>query len=250
MTEKKQIGKIKFIICEDKEEVAKEAAKIFAKAIREKPDIVLGLATGGTPLGLYKELIRMQKDDGLGFSRVGSFNLDEYLGLSGDHPQSYRYFMNTNLFNHIDINKSNTHVPDGKAKDTLDSCRKYEENIKQAGGIDLQLLGIGGNGHIAFNEPGSESDSRTRVVDLTEKTIKDNARFFEDESQVPKKAVTMGIGTILETKKIVLLATGSNKKDAVVKSVKGSVSPDVPASFLQNHPDCTFITDREAASSL
>ena len=230
--------------------MAKEGAKIFAKAIREKPDTVLGLATGGTPVGLYKELIRMQKDDGLDFSRVRSFNLDEYLGLSGDHPQSYRYFMNTNLFNHIDINKANTHVPDGKAEDTLDSYRKYEEDIKQAGGIDLQLLGIGGNGHIAFNEPGSRSDSRTRVVDLTEKTIKDNARFFEDESQVPKKAVTMGIGTILETKKIVLLATGSSKIDALVKTVKGSVSSDVPASFLQNHPDCTFITDKEAASSL
>lgn len=250
MVEKKQIGKIKFIICEDKEEAAREGAKIFAEAIREKPDTVLGLATGGTPVGLYKELIRMQKDDGLDFSRVRSFNLDEYLGLSGDHPQSYRYFMNTNLFNHIDINKANTHVPDGKAKDTLNSYRKYEEDIKQAGGIDLQLLGIGGNGHIAFNEPGSPSDSRTRVVDLTEKTIKDNARFFEDESQVPKKAVTMGIGTILETKKIVLIATGSSKIDALVKTVKGSVSPDVPASFLQNHPDCTFITDKEAARNL
>ncbi len=250
MTENKQIGKIKFIICEDKEEVAREAAKIFAKAIREKPDIILGLATGSTPIGLYKELICLKKEEGLDFSQVSSFNLDEYLGLSGDHPQSYRYFMNSNLFNHINIKKSNTHVPDGKAKDPKDSCQKYEEAIKQAGGIDLQLLGIGGNGHIAFNEPGSEPDSRTRVVDLTERTIKDNARFFEDESQVPKKAITMGIGTILETKKIVLLAAGSNKKDAVAKSIKGSINSDVPTSFLQNHPDCTFITDREAASSL
>jgi glucosamine-6-phosphate deaminase len=180
MAEYKQVGRVKLIICQDKQEVAKEAANIFAKAVREKPDIVLGLATGGTPVGMYKELIRMHREEGLDFGGVTSFNLDEYLGLAGDHPQSYRYFMDTNLFNHININRSNTHVPDGKPQDLGLSCRKYEEAIREAGGIDLQLLGIGGNGHIAFNEPGSGSDSRTRAIDLTEKTIKDNLTCHRD----------------------------------------------------------------------
>ena len=250
MVEHRQLGKIKVIVCQDKQEVAKVAADIFAQAIREKPDIVLGLATGGTPVGMYKELIRMHKEKGLNFNRVISFNLDEYVGLSGDHPRSYRYFMNENLFNHININKLNTHVPDGKAEDSQISCQKYEEDIKATGGIDLQLLGIGSNTHVAFNEPGSPRDSRTRIINLTENTIKDNARFFEDESEVPRKAVTMGIGTILEAKKIILLATGSNKADAVAKSINGSVNPGAPASFLQNHPDCTFIIDTEAAAGL
>ncbi|UCG35882.1 MAG: glucosamine-6-phosphate deaminase [Candidatus Omnitrophota bacterium] len=241
---------MKVIVCQDKQEVAREGANIFAQAVRENPAIVMGLATGGTPVGMYKKLIQMHKEEALDFSRASSFNLDEYLGLSGDHDQSYRYFMDENLFNHINIDKSKTRVPDGKAQDTQMSCRKYEEDIRAAGGIDMQLLGIGSNGHIAFNEPGSGGDSRTRVVDLTEGTVRDNARFFEDGSQVPRKAVTMGIGTILEAKKIVLLATGSNKADAVTKAIKGSVSSAVPASFLQHHPDCTFIIDREAATGL
>lgn len=250
MAEYKQLGKIKVIVCKDKQGVAGVAGDIFAQNIREKPDIVLGLATGGTPVDMYQELIRMHKDKGLNFNRAVSFNLDEYLGLSGDHPQSYRHFMNENLFNHININKLNTHVPDGKAEDFQISCQKYENDIKAAGGIDLQLLGIGSNGHIAFNEPGSAGDSRTRVVDLTENTVKDNARFFQDESEVPRKAITMGIGTILEAKKIVLLATGKNKADAVAKAIKGTVSSEVPSSFLQNHPDCTFIVDRDSAAGL
>lgn len=250
MAETKRIGKIKVIFCNDKEGSAKEAADIFAKIIRKKPNAVLGLATGGTPVQMYKELIRMHKEDGLDFSKILSFNLDEYLGLSGEHPQSYRYFMNTNLFDHINIKKSNTNVPDGKAKDAVAACKIYEDAIRRAGGIDIQLLGIGGNGHIAFNEPFSAADSRTRAVDLTERTIRDNARFFDKESDVPKKAVTMGIGTILEAKKIVLIATGSNKNDAVIKSIKGPVSPNVPASFLQNHADCTFVVDKEAGLSL
>ena len=250
MTEHKQLGKIKVIVCEDRQEVARVAADIFAQDIRKKPGTVLGLATGGTPVDMYQLLIRMHKEKGLDFSRVASFNLDEYLGLSGDHPQSYCYFMNENLFNHININKLNTRVPDGKAKDLQVSCQKYENDIKTVGGIDLQLLGIGSNGHIAFNEPGSPGNSRTRVVDLTERTIKDNARFFQDESEVPTQAVTMGIGTILEAKKIVLLATGKNKAEAVAKAIKGSVDVKVPASFLQNHPDCTFIIDKDSAAGL
>lgn len=250
ITEHKQIGKIKVIVCQNEQEVSREAANIFAKSIRETPNMVLGLATGGTPVRTYKELIRMHKEEGLDFSKVKSFNLDEYVGLSGDHSQSYRYFMDKNLFNYININKSNTHVPGGKSENFQVSCQRYEEGIKESGGIDLQLLGIGSNGHIAFNEPGSPENSITRVVDLTESTIKDNARFFEDESEVPQKAITMGIKTILEAKKIVLLATGSGKADAVAKSVKGPVSSEVPASFLQNHPDCIFIVDRDAAAGL
>ena len=250
MAEQKKIGNIKVIICQDKQEVAREGAKIFAKDIKEKPGIALGLATGGTPVGMYKELIRMHKEEGLDFSRVRSFNLDEYVGLSGDHPQSYRYFMDDNLFNHINIDKEKTHVPSGIAEDILTSCQKYEEDIKTQGGVDLQLLGIGSNGHIAFNEPGSPSESRTREVGLTEKTIKDNARFFENESEVPQKAVTMGITTILEAKKIVLLATGGNKAEVVAKAIKSPATVEVPASFLQNHPNCVFIIDKEVASGL
>jgi glucosamine-6-phosphate deaminase len=250
MVEHKQLGKVKVIVCQDKQEVARVVADIFAQEIRKKPNIVLGLATGGTPVGMYQELIRMHKEKSLDFSQANSFNLDEYVGLSTEHPQSYRYFMNDNLFNHVNINKSNTHVPDGKAKDFKLGCQKYEDDIKKAGGIDLQLLGIGSNGHIAFNEPGSPGDSRTRVVDLKESTIKDNARFFKDESEVPKKAVTMGIGTILEAKKIVLLATGSNKVEAVVGALKGKEDIDLPASFLQKHPDCIFVIDKDSAAGL
>jgi len=250
MAEDKQIGKIKVTVCQDKQEVARVAAEIFAKMIREKPDLVLGLATGGTPVDMYQMLIRMHKEQGLNFSRVRSFNLDEYVGLSGDHTQSYRYFMNANLFNQINIDKLNTHVPDGKAENFQMSCQQYEKDIQAAAGIDLQLLGIGSNGHIAFNEPGSPGNSRTRVVTLTERTIKDNARFFQDESEIPRQAVTMGIGTILEANKIVLLATGANKAEAVVKALKGKVTADLPASFLQNHPDCIFILDRDSAAGL
>lgn len=250
MAEHKKIAKIKVIVCKDRQEVARVAADIFAQQIKEKPNTVLGLATGGTPLDLYQLLIRMHKEQVLDFSRVISFNLDEYVGLSGDHPQSYRYFMNANLFNQINIDKANTHVPDGKAPDFGISCQKYEKDIRAAKGIDLQLLGIGSNGHIAFNEPGSAGDSRTRLVDLTERTIKDNARFFQDESQVPRQALTMGIGTILEAKKIILIATGTNKADAAAQAIKGIVSAKVPASFLQNHPDCTFILDKDSAAGL
>ncbi len=250
MTEQKKIGNIEVIICQDKQEVAREGAKIFAKGIKEKPDVVLGLATGGTPVGMYQELIRMHKEEGLDFSKVTSFNLDEYVGLTGDHSQSYRYFMNDNLFNHINIDKAKTHVPSGMAENVPASCQEYEEDIKTQGGVDLQLLGIGSNGHIAFNEPGSPSESRTRKVGLTEKTIKDNARFFENESEVPREAVTMGIATILEAKRIVLLATGSNKAEVVTKAIKDSATTDIPASFLKNHSSCVFVIDKEAASEL
>ena len=241
---------IKVIITRDYDEMSKLAAKMIADAIRAKPNIVLGLATGGTPEGCYKELVRMHKEEGLDFSQVVTFNLDEYVGLPPDHPQSYHYYMDVHLFNHVNIKRENIHIPDGMAKDLEKHCQEYEEMIKKAGGIDLQLLGIGRNGHIGFNEPGSPFDSRTRVVELTETTRRDNARFFKSIDEVPTHAVTMGLATIMEAKKIILLASGENKADAIAKAVEGPKTTRVPASILQDHPDCTFIIDKEAASKL
>ena len=243
-------GVMKVIVKATSEEMSKAAAQIFADRIKNKPNIILGLATGGTPVKMYKELIRLHKETGLDFSNVITFNLDEYLGISEDHDQSYRYFMNDNLFNHININKENTHVLNGKAADAAKECKEYEEAIKKAGGIDIQLLGIGGNGHIAFNEPGSAKDSRTRVVDLKSETITDNARFFKDESEVPRQALSMGNGTILEAKEIVLIADKASKADAIAKSVEGPATEDVPASLLQAHANTTFVVDKDAANNL
>lgn len=241
---------IKVFIAKGYDELGRRAAEIIAGAIRNKPNLVLGLATGGTPLGCYRELVRMYKEGELDFSNVVTFNLDEYIGLSTTHPQSYRYFMDENLFHHVNIKIENTHVPNGLSDDHKRTCVEYEEAIKGVGGIDFQLLGIGVNGHIAFNEPGSTFNSRTRIVNLSERTIKDNARFFKSIDEVPRQAISMGIETIMEARKIVLLASGAEKADAVAKSVKGPITTDVPASVLQRHPDCTFILDEEAASKL
>jgi len=208
------------------------------------------MATGSTPVGTYQELIRLHKEEGLDFSQVRSFNLDEYLGIAGDHDQSYRYFMNANLFDHININKANTRVPDGTAADPAASCRQYEEDIKAGGGIDFQVLGVGGNGHIAFNEPGSSRDSRTRVVDLDEGTIKANSRFFDSVDDVPKQAISMGMATIMEIKEVILLANKAGKADAIVKTIEGPVTEAVPASLLQEHPNVTFLVEKEAAGKL
>jgi len=192
----------------------------------------------------------MHTEEGLDFSSVRTFNLDEYLGLPPNHEQSYNYFMFKNLFDHVNVNKKNVHIPDGKAKDPEAFCREYEKMIKEAGGIDLQILGIGANGHIAFNEPGSPADSRTRIVSLTVQTIKDNARFFTNEAEVPRKAISMGIATIMEARKIILLASGKNKADAIAGTVEGKPTVHVPASLLQKHPDATVVVDKEAASKL
>ncbi len=232
------------------DELSKRAAEIIADAIRNKPNVVLGLATGSTPVGCYRELIRMHKEEGLDFSKVVTFNLDEYMGLPPTHSQSYRHFMNENLFNHINIKIENTHVPNGLSNDFQKTCREFEEAIKKSGGIDLQLLGIGNNGHIAFNEPGSPFNSRTRVVNISEQTIKDNARFFKSVDEVPRQAISMGIGTIMEAGKIVLSASGGGKADAVAKSINGPITEAVPASILQTHPNCTFVIDDAAASEL
>lgn len=238
------------VICADADEAARSVAGIIADAVRENPALVLGLATGGTPLGVYRELVRMHREDGLDFSAAHSFNLDEYIGLAPDHPQSYRFFMQQNLFDHLNIDRANTQVPDGLATDIEAHANQYEQQIEAAGGIDLQLLGIGSNGHIAFNEPGSAADSRTRAIDLTPETIEANARFFESSDQVPRHAITMGIGTILAAKRIVLMATGAAKATAVQSAIEGDANPANPASLLQHHDNVTYVLDTAAAELL
>ncbi len=238
------------IVVKNTEEMGKRAASIIADDMVEREFYVLGLATGSTPLPLYKELVRINKAGEVDFSTVLTFNLDEYIGLEPSHPQSYRYFMDENLFNHVNINKGNTHVPDGKSEDPEMFCLYYEDLIADVGGIDLQVLGLGSNGHIGFNEPGSSLSSRTRVVDLAESTIKDNSRFFDSVDEVPKRAITMGIGTILESERIVLMASGAGKADAVAKAVEGPITASVPASALQLHPDVTFVITDDAARKL
>lgn len=238
------------IIAKDYEEMSKTAAGIIRRQIVGKPKSVLGLATGGTPIGTYKELVRMHKEEGLDFSKVITFNLDEYVGLPSWHEQSYHYFMWENLFKHVNISPGNVHIPAGIVPDFTAYCQWYEEEIKRAGGIDLQLLGIGGDGHIAFNEPGSSLASRTRVVTLFEQTIKDNARFFKSIDEVPKFAITMGVATILEAKKLLLVANGKKKAKVVAEFIEGAVSSMITASALQLHPDATVVLDEEAASEL
>jgi len=237
-------------------EVSHEAARVVAEIIREKPSAVLGLATGNTPIGLYQELIRMHQQEGLDFSKVTTFNLDEYLGLPPNHPQCYHYFMRENLFKHINIDERFTHIPSGMV-DVNDInrihkyCGWYEEEMAKAGGIDLQILGIGQNGHIGFNEPGSSLGSRTRIKTLTPLTRQDNARFFNgDVSKVPKHAITMGIGTILDSRILLLLASGKNKAQAIRDTVQGPITAMVPASIVQIHRKAILIVDKEAGSLL
>lgn len=241
---------MKVIIVKTVEGMGRRTAQLIADEMKRHATPVLGLATGSTPIPVYKELIRMNKEEGLDFSTTITFNLDEYVGLSPDHDQSYRYFMNKNLFDHININKKNTHVPDGLAKDIEKFCRDYEEMIADVGGIDLQLLGIGANGHIGFSEPGSSLASLTQMTILTQRTIEDNARFFKRKEDVPTKAITMGIGTILNAKNVVLVANGANKADAIAKSAEGPITSMVPASALQLHRFATFVITEDAASKL
>jgi len=241
---------VRVIVERDPENVSRWSAAIVADLIRRKPNCVLGLATGGTPLGTYRELIRMHRDEGLSFARVTTFNLDEYVALGPNDEQSYRYFMQHNLFDHIDIHQENTHVPDGRALDFENFCRQYEQQIDAAGGIDLQVLGIGSDGHIAFNEPGSSLGSRTRLKTLTQETIRDNARFFGSIEQVPRLAVTMGVGTILESRRCLLLAIGPQKAKAIRDTIEGPVTAQVTASALQLHRDVIAVIDEEAARLL
>ncbi len=238
------------ILKDDYDSMSNEAALIVVDRLRKKPNLVLGLATGSTPLGLYRELIRMHVDEGLDFSKVTTFNLDEYVGLSPRHDQSYQYFMRENLFNQINIPEQNLHLPDGLAHDIDGFCDWYEEEIRKAGGIDLQVLGIGPNGHIAFNEPGSSLGSRTRIKTLTENTRKANARFFKGTNDVPKYAITMGVGTIMDAKELLLLANGSAKANAIKAAVEGPLTGQCPASVIQLHRKTVVILDREAGSKL
>lgn len=235
------------IIEESYEELSKTAADILEEEIKNKKDIILGLATGSTPIGTYKELIKRYEEKKLDFTYVSSFNLDEYVGLKEDNPNSYRYFMNKNLFELININIKNTMVPNGNAKDLVEYGRNYDTIIKNAGGIDVQILGIGTNGHIGFNEPADKLLSGTSVVELTQSTINDNSRFFESVEEIPKTAITMGIGSILKAKKIILLASGKNKYESVNKLLKETtIYTKFPASFLRAHPDVTVIIDKGA----
>lgn len=238
------------IIKKNYDEMSREAAKIIADMLRKKPNLVLGLATGSTPLGLYKELIRMYNEEGLDFSKVTTFNLDEYVGLPPSHDQSYHYFMYENFLNHINIDKRFTHIPHGMAQDIHAFCEWYERRIKEMGGIDIQVLGIGVNGHIAFNEPGSSLGSRTRIKTLTEKTRKENARFFKNMNEVPKYAITMGVGTVMDSKEILLLANGMKKANAAKAAVEGPVTAMCPASIVQMHKEVYVVLDKEAGSKL
>ena len=232
------------------EEASALAARIFGVLVRSKPAAVLGLATGSTPLGLYSELIRLHREEGLDFSKVTTFNLDEYLGLGPEHPASYHHFMWEHLFRHINIRPENTNLPDGQARDVATSCAVYEERIRAAGGIDLQVLGIGGDGHIGFNEPGSSLASRTRIKTLTERTRADNAPFFGPDEEVPYHVITMGIGTILEAREVLLLGFGARKAEALSAAIEGPVSPMVPASALHFHPRTRALLDEAAAVRL
>ncbi|WFB34627.1 glucosamine-6-phosphate deaminase [Kiritimatiellota bacterium B12222] len=242
---------MEMIIKETAETTSITAARWVARLVREKPNAVLGLATGSTPLKLYQELIRLHQEENLDFSEVTTFNLDEYIGLPRDHEQSYYTFMWKNLFSQINIDPKKVHIPDGMAPDIPAACAAYEEAITQAGGIDLQVLGIGSDGHVGFNEPTSSFASRTRIKTLTRQTLKDNARFFDgDESQVPQHCITMGIGTIMDARCTLMLAFGKAKAEAIAAMVEGPVAAVVPASILQHHPHAKVFIDDEAASGL
>lgn len=238
------------LIADSYDDLNRMAASIIRRQLLVKPNSVLGLATGSTPIGTYDELVRMHREEGLDFSRVTTFNLDEYLGLPPSHPQSYRHFMDEHLFKHLNIPRGNIHVPYGHAESVLEYCHWYEQEIASSGGIDIQILGIGGDGHIAFNEPGSSLGSRTRLKTLTRETIADNARFFDKPGNVPQFAITMGVGTILEARRILLLANGRKKADIVAAAIEGPITSQVTASALQLHRDVVVILDAEAASSL
>lgn len=241
---------MRIIVCENYEEVSKKAAQMILSQVTLKPNSVLGLATGSTPIGMYKNLIQMNKERNIDFSEVKTFNLDEYYNLPRTNEESYYHFMYENLFNHININTENVNIPNGMAEDIEAECVRYDKSIKESGGIDIQVLGIGNNAHIGFNEPTINFEKGTHLVQLDESTIQANSRFFDDINDVPQKAVTMGVGSIFKSKKIMLLACGENKAEAIYNTVYGKVVPEVPASILQFHNDTVFILDKGAAKFL
>lgn len=239
---------MKIFIEKNYTDLSKRVADIIESEMKEKSNLVLGLATGSTPVGTYEELIKRYKEEGLDFSKITTFNLDEYLGIPHDHVNSYHYFMEENFFKSINIDNDKINIPNGNPENVEEYCKAYDKKIENQGGIDIQILGIGENGHIAFNEPDDKLYLGTHVTDLTESTIKANSRFFDSIDDVPKKAITMGLGSIMKSKKILLLASGKNKANTIKKLLKdGVVSTHNPASLLLLHPDVTIILDEEAA---
>ena len=236
------------VVVKNYNELSCQAAQLIADQIINKKNSVLGLATGSTPIGMYKELIRLNQEEGLDFSKVVTFNLDEYYGLSPEHPQSYCFFMWNILFKYINIKKENVHLLNGVAENIDKECKQYEDLIQKSGGIDLQILGIGDNGHIGFNEPDISLNTRTHLVNLTAKTIRANSRFFNNPQEVPKQAITMGIGTIMRAKKIILLVNGKRKARVIERTINGPITTKVPATVLQLHNEVNIIVDQEAAS--
>jgi len=241
---------VEVVVTDDYQALSRVAAQEIVAEIQRKPDIVLGLATGVTPVGLYRELVRRYRLGDVDFSRVCTFNLDEYYPIHPNHPQSYYHFMNEHLFSQVNLRPENTHIPNGLAEDVVFECRRYEEEIARCGGVDVQILGIGRNGHIGFNEPGTELGSTTQLVKLAEETIEVNSRFFPRKEDLPRHAISMGIKTIMRARKILLLATGDAKAKILAASLQGPVTSAVPASVLQLHPSLTVIADREAARCL
>ncbi|KAI3350228.1 glucosamine-6-phosphate deaminase [Clostridium botulinum] len=241
---------MKILVCENYDKLSEKAAQIIMSQITLKSNSILGLATGSTPIGMYKKLVEMYENKMIDFSDVKTFNLDEYQNLPISNDQSYHYFMDDNLFNYINVKRENIHIPNGMANDIENECIEYDNLIKEAGGIDIQVLGIGNNAHIGFNEPTVSFEKKTYVVELEESTKIANARFFNSLDEVPSKAITMGIGSIFESKKIMLLATGENKAKAIYDTIYGKVTPEVPASILQFHYDVIVILDKKAASLL
>lgn len=237
------------VITKDYNDLSECAARVILSIVKSNPYAVLGLATGTTPLGLYKLLVQDRKKNGTSYKHIRTVNLDEYKGLPATHEQSYAYFMRNNLFEHLDIEIENTYIENGTAMDEEAECKRYDKLLESLR-RDIQLLGLGSNGHIAFNEPYTSFGSTTHVVNLTDSTIKDNSRLFKSIDEVPKQAYTMGLKSIMQAKKILILASGANKAEAVYKTVKGEITEEVPASILQAHPDCTIIADREAAKLL
>lgn len=241
---------MRIIEAKDYQEMSRKAAEVIAAQVTMKPNCVLGLATGSSPIGTYDQLVEWYEKGDLDFSTVKTVNLDEYRGLTHDNDQSYYYFMHEHLFDRVNIDPANTNVPDGTEPDAEKECARYEELIKSYGGIDLQLLGLGHNGHIGFNEPADAFTVTTNCVDLTESTIEANKRFFASADDVPRQAYTMGIGTIMKAKKILIVVNGEGKADIVAKAFFGPVTPEVPASILQLHPDVTIVADKEALSKI
>ena len=241
---------MKIYRAENYDAMSRRAANILSAQVILKPDSVLGLATGSTPVGMYRQLVNWYEKGDIDFSQVHTVNLDEYLGLAPDHDQSYRYFMQQNLFDHINVRPENTNVPNGLASDPEAECRRYNEVIAGLGGIDLQVLGMGHNGHIGFNEPGETFELGTHVVDLTENTIQANARFFASKDEVPRRAITMGIKSIMQARHILVVVSGEDKAEIVRRAFAGPVTPLVPASILQMHPHLSLVGDEAALSLL